>query len=123
MAKDTGSKQLQCWAKILALFIHADMHDFEFLETNLPSTESFLNKNNPNSSYQKILLSLLKKITKDPASLEQDNTLAGAHEKMQILFESQTESSSFQYFNGLRWIESKMKNSTMAGIETAIRQI
>ena len=104
------------FSKLLMMFIHYDLQNFELLEYQVRSAQRLMEKKNRLYGCEKLVLDFFRNTqTGDSKKLQQEKLLI-LLKKVDMLFKKRQERSFSFYFDIRSWIESKLKNKTFAEV-------
>lgn len=105
-------EDIQAYSRLLNLFVHYELGNFDLMEYEIKSTRRFLESHNYLNESEKVILSFLNKlINQDTAQLRQElfNDL-----KFRVTKRSKETSKILEYFDILSWLDSKIDESPFA---------
>lgn len=109
-------EDLLSFTQILNVMVHLELQHEELLPYTIKSTQRFLKSRNRTYKFESLFLKYMNKISKSENPFEKEDILEEILAKIKILKDDKFESEAFDYFDFESWIESKLKNGSMADI-------
>jgi hypothetical protein len=110
------------FAKLLLMFIHYDLENYELLEYQVRSTQRLMEKKDRLYQCEKLMLDFFKNAGKLPGKREKQLQLAGLEKKVNTLFKTHYEKGFAFYFDIQSWLRSRLENKPFASTAATINQ-
>jgi hypothetical protein len=114
---DTSSgvaEDILCFARILNLICHFELHNTELLEYILKSTQHFINKRNKMYKFEAMMF----KFFRQSLNIHENKKLLKEFHKLKeqatLILADRFENKVLDYFDFISWIDSKLKAQTFA---------
>ncbi len=101
------------FARILNLISHYELGNTDLLPYQLRSTYRFLLKKQELHTYQKLLLSFMRRLDPSVTPQEMRNRFAALREAMLKLRDNPYEGRAFVYFDMIAWLDSRIEGRSM----------
>ena len=102
------------FARLMNLIIHFELENVSLIPYLHKSTENFFKKNNSLYPFENLIMKFFKNVTEDKNSKKLREDLEKLLAKMNELKVDSTNTAASLYFNIEKWIESKVKSTTMS---------
>ncbi len=102
------------FAKLLIMFIHYDLKNYELLEYQVRSAERMMKKTERLYKCEKLLLDFFKLVSDADSTSQRRQQLDTLQKKVTVQFKSHYEKGFSYYFDILSWIESQLSNKDFA---------
>jgi hypothetical protein len=116
--KDISVREdLHAFARILALICHDELGNDRLAEAHIKSLYRFLLKKATTiSSYNKLILSFIRKLHRNLSSRQVNKLFLELKEKLEPLTRQRFEKRAFYYFDIISWLESKIEKRTVEDV-------
>ena len=112
--RDSDRPDLFHFARLMNLIIHFELENVSLIPYLHKSTENFFKKNNSLYPFENLIMKFFKNVTEDKNSKKLREDLEKLLAKMNELKVDSTNTAASLYFNIEKWIESKVKSTTMS---------
>lgn len=104
------------FAKLLLMFIHYDLKNYELLEYQLRSYQRLMNKTNRLYKCEKLIVDFIRKINGADSRKIQEQKLEDLKKNVKNLFKTHYEKGLSHYFDIESWIESELSGKEFAEV-------
>jgi len=111
------------FTKLLLMFIHYDLKNYELLEYQVRSAERMMKKSNRLYKCEKLLLDFFKSVSDGDSSSMRRQQLEALKKKVSLLFKMYYERGFSYYFDIQSWIESRLGDKDFAQVVRDVRAL
>ncbi|MEP6712487.1 MAG: hypothetical protein ABJA37_08735 [Ferruginibacter sp.] len=104
------------YAKLLLMFIHYDLKNFELLEYQVRSAQRMLEKKQRLYQAEKLMLDFFKNVNGVDSKLVQQQKVAALQLAIERLFKQSFEKGFIFYFDIVSWLQSQLEKKTFAAV-------
>jgi hypothetical protein len=116
IGKTDFSQDYQCYSRIVYLICYYELGYYDSLEYALKSAYHFLSKREKVYKYENIILQYLRRSFRINSPKELAGMFADMKRDLEKIVNDPFEQNAFDAFNILYWLESKIKNITVAEV-------
>jgi hypothetical protein len=103
------------YAKLLLMFIHYDLKNYELLEYQVRSAQRFLEKQERLYQSEILMFDFFKKFNSADSKSRQLQKISFLQQQVNSLFKKPTERGITFYFDIIAWLESQVNDKSFAG--------
>mgnify|MGYP002623564360 FL=1 len=109
-------EDIQIFARLLNLFVHFELDNYDLLEYEIKSTRRFFDSHNYLNEFEKAILSFLNKIINLNSPEQKEELYNDLKFKLSKKTKDASISRASQYFDTISWLDSKLKNKSFSEI-------
>jgi hypothetical protein len=104
-------EDIQCYSRILNLFIHYELRNFELIEYSIKSTQRYLSSKHNLDRLEISVLNYFRKLISSKYKTEEKNICEEWIDELNRLPKDSFELKSFEYFDFISWLQSKLNET------------
>ena len=109
-------EDIQCYARLLNLFVHYELENYDFLEYDIKSTRRFLESHGNLKEFEKTVLNFIRKLINAKDETEKEELCRELKHKVEKKPKDILENKALEYFDFISWLNSKIEKKKFTDI-------